>query len=414
MGYSELIKSFEKTRGYIREFYVYGFRHRMEIDEKSARSYDNERRRAESWLGEYMSFGQDTDGKRTYMSVDSRSIAQNPLYKAFKTKSFTDNDVMLHFYLMDILPAENGCSVREMIDEMEKNYLAYFDADILDESTIRKKLKEYEELGLIQKKKRGRESVYIKAVDDVNLGSWENAVLFYSEAAPLGVIGSFILDKYDHVTEYFRYKHHHIMKALDSEILYYLFNAISGHAEVRLTMGNTKESFTVIPYRVYVSTQYGRQYLFAWDVLTHRFGTYRLDHIRHASIGKKSEEWDDRYPLMEEMQKHIWGVSINSNDTLYHIEFDIHVEKQEAFVAERLKREKRCGTVEKRDDVTWHFSAELYDVREMLPWIRTFTGRIRNLKCDDTEIETIFWHDMEQLYQMYDVEEAETERKAEI
>ena len=154
LGYSELIKSFEKTRGYIREFYVYGFRHRMEIDEKSVRSYDNERRRAESWLGEYMSFGQDTDGKRTYMSVDSRSIAQNPLYKAFKTKSFTDNDVMLHFYLMDILPAENGCSVREMIDEMEKNYLAYFGADILDESTIRKKLKEYEELGLIQKKKK--------------------------------------------------------------------------------------------------------------------------------------------------------------------------------------------------------------------------------------------------------------------
>ena len=44
-SYSELIKNFEKIRGYIREFYVYGFKSREEYDKKSARSYDDERRR---------------------------------------------------------------------------------------------------------------------------------------------------------------------------------------------------------------------------------------------------------------------------------------------------------------------------------------------------------------------------------
>ena len=87
MPYSELIKSFDKIRGYMRQFYVFGFKRREEYDAKSLRSYDNERRRMESWLGDYMSFRQNETGKQVFLSVDSRTIRHNPLYKAFKAKS---------------------------------------------------------------------------------------------------------------------------------------------------------------------------------------------------------------------------------------------------------------------------------------------------------------------------------------
>lgn len=50
MAYSELVKNFEKVRAYMREFYVYGFKNRSEYNAKSARSYDDERRRIDSWL----------------------------------------------------------------------------------------------------------------------------------------------------------------------------------------------------------------------------------------------------------------------------------------------------------------------------------------------------------------------------
>lgn len=66
MAYSELVKSFERIRNYMREFYVYGFKSRDEYGMKSARSYDNERRRIESWLGDYMSFHQESSGKKVY------------------------------------------------------------------------------------------------------------------------------------------------------------------------------------------------------------------------------------------------------------------------------------------------------------------------------------------------------------
>ena len=50
MAYSELIKNFDKIRDYMRDFYVYGFKSRDDYTKKSARSYDDEKRRIESWL----------------------------------------------------------------------------------------------------------------------------------------------------------------------------------------------------------------------------------------------------------------------------------------------------------------------------------------------------------------------------
>ena len=144
MAYGELIKNFEKIRDYMREFYVYGFKSRDEYDKKSARSYDNERRRIESWLGDYMYFRQDASGKNVFLSVDSRAIPHNPLYQAFKAKSFTDNDIILHFYILDLLADGETMTVRQIVEGISERYLSKFNGTSeLDESTIRKKLKEY-------------------------------------------------------------------------------------------------------------------------------------------------------------------------------------------------------------------------------------------------------------------------------
>ena len=67
MAYSELIKNFNKIRDYMRDFYVYGFKSRDDYTKKSARSYDDEKRRIESWLGEYMKFHQTADGKNVFL-----------------------------------------------------------------------------------------------------------------------------------------------------------------------------------------------------------------------------------------------------------------------------------------------------------------------------------------------------------
>ena len=100
MAYNELIKNFERIRAYMRDFYVYGFKSRDEFDQKSSRSYDDERRRIESWLGDYMSFRQTPDGKNVFISIDSRVSHHNPLYKAWKAK--------INGCTLETLPLING------------------------------------------------------------------------------------------------------------------------------------------------------------------------------------------------------------------------------------------------------------------------------------------------------------------
>ena len=57
MAYNELIKDINRIRPYIRDFYVFGLYTRNEYAARygiSPRSYDNERRRVESWLQEFL------------------------------------------------------------------------------------------------------------------------------------------------------------------------------------------------------------------------------------------------------------------------------------------------------------------------------------------------------------------------
>ena len=151
-AYSELVKNFERIRDYMREFYVYGFKSREDYSKKSARSYDDEKRRISSWLGDHMSFVRTPEGKNVFISIDSRSIRHNPFYNAWRAKSFTDGDITLHFILFDILSDPSvGYTLSEIMDLIDEKYLSDFDGSMtLDESTVRKKLKEYSEEGIFK------------------------------------------------------------------------------------------------------------------------------------------------------------------------------------------------------------------------------------------------------------------------
>lgn len=178
---------------------VYGFKSRDEYNSKSARSYDDERRRLESWLGDYMQFRKSAEGKNVFISIDSRMSRHNPLYRAWKTKSFTDGDITLHFILFDILYDEKVCLSLGEITEKIDEYLAHFKKPrMFDESTVRNKLKEYVGEGIIIAGKRGKSVYYRRASQGHILG--KDVLDYYSETAPCGVIGSF-LDDYLHDVE---------------------------------------------------------------------------------------------------------------------------------------------------------------------------------------------------------------------
>lgn len=404
MPYHVLIKTFAHTRDYMRQFFIYGFRSREEYHKKSARSYDNERRRIASWLGDAMSFRQDSSGKTVFLTMDSRKIARNPLYQAYKAKSFTKNDISLHFILLDILRDKTPRNITQILNCIDGEYLPAFEkAEPMDESTLRKKLREYVDLGLIAAEKSGRQLIYQWPEEQIQLESWQDAVLFYSETDPLGVIGSYLLDKFRLSREPFMFKHHYLLFALDSGIMLELLLAMREQRKVQLeVMDKTGRSrrITTIPLKIYISVQGARQYLAAANARSQRLSFIRLDYIQKVKPLEISADYDCFQQQLKEKSRYLWGVS-GSSGTLQHLDMTLQIVPRDGYIVQRLLREKRNGSVRQTGDTRWTYSVDTYNPGELLPWLRTFTGRIVSLTCTDRYVEQQFWSDLRAMRELY-------------
>lgn len=412
-SYSELIKNFEKIRIYMREFYVYGFKSREEYTKKSARSYDDERRRISSWLGDHMRFIRTAEGKNIFISIDSRVSTHNPFYNALKAKSFTDGDITLHFILFDILyTPQVSLSLAEILEKIDAYLDGFASPMVFDESTVRKKLKEYIAQGIIVEEKDGRKMRYRRA-DDVRLSAMAEALHFYSEVAPCGVVGSFLLDKQEKACDHFTFKHHYITSAIDSTVTATLFQAMREKRIVTVDnlsrRAEEPRKNRIIPLRILISAQNGRQHLLAYQPDFNIIKSFRVDYLSNIKLEEVSPRFDELRAELDNMKSKMWGVSTRrkryGQEQLEHVEFVIAVADNEEYILRRLEREKRVGRVEKIGEHTYRFTADVYDTGEMIPWIRTFICRITSLHLSNKVLEAQFRIDMQEMYRIYGIEE---------
>ncbi len=400
MAYSELIKNSEKIRSYMRDFYVYGFKGRDAFEDKSKRVYDDESRRVKGWLEGYIDSYYDDSGKKVFLSIDSRTISRNPLYVAFRTRSFTDWDITLHFFLLDIL-ADGPATVKQCMDRITETLPDASARELPDEGTVRNKLKEYEQMGVVTARKEGRTLVYALANDFGEKLCWQDAVDFFSETAPMGVVGSYFPTGH---SSPFEFKHQYLLSALDSEIMADLCGCMNQHRGAELTIfsrrRNRERAHTIYPLRFYFSTQSGRQYILGYHYIFKKPMFFRLDGIRKVKqlgIEKNPERYEEYW---EAFDQNLWGVS-PGEQTLDHVRMWVHVGADELHIPERLDREKRHGSIRQIDEETWEFTADVYDASEMLPWLRTFIGRIVEFECSNAFVTQRFCEDIDAMRQLY-------------
>lgn len=407
MPYSELIKNFDNIREYMRDFYVYGFKSRSEYDRKSARSYDDSRRRIESWLSDSMSFRNTPDGKTVFISIDSRAEGANPFFKAWKSKSFTDGDITLHFLLFDILSEEREMTLQQVTDEIDRYQEGFSEVKVFDTSTVRKKLAEYEKEGIITARREGR-LVYYRKAPLTPLPS-EDLLRFFSEVMPCGVIGSFLEDKRPVKDPVFRFKHHYLTGTLDSGVLCDIFLAMHEKRAVKLELfsrkKNTESVNTIIPLRVRISTQTGRQHLIGFSLIRGKLMSIRIDQITSLTICDEVEFYDQAKAKFGTMNGHLWGAGIGPR--LQHVEFVLAYGKDEQHIPDRLLREKRCGRVTALQEGLIRYEADVFDCSELVPWIRTFIGRIVSIYFSDKKVEKRFINDIQVMSEMYGLTEGE-------
>lgn len=389
----------------MRDFYIYGFKTREDFNEKSLRSYDNEKRRIESYLSEYMSFSKDDSGKNIYIEADCGEISSNPLYRAFKAKSFTRNDITLNFIILDILVDDKSFTASEIANKIATDYLTFFeDPLLLDLSTVRNKLSEYEKLGLLISKKDGKKLLYSLNDHHLNIENIGDALSFFSETSPIGVVGSFLLDKLNYKNDILCFKHHYIMHALESEIVYDMLQAMKKKQRVKFTcIGKDKKNIherIVIPLKILISVQSGRRYV---SVANNKgiINNYRLDYIKKVIPLDENDDYDILKATLENMLTHTWGSSFGDGSTLENLRMILHIEHHESYILDRVIREGRFGTVKKIDDETYEYGIDVYDCMEMMPWIRTFIGRILSLEGTNKQMIDLFYDDLNKMNALY-------------
>lgn len=409
-SFSELIKNFEKTRDYVRDFFIYGFKVRGDFYRKSARTYDDEKRRVESWLGEFLRYDDSVRGRQISISVDSGHVPENPLYKAFYSKSFTDNDIRLHFLIQDVLCDGETLSLRELVDEIDSRYGIFF-----DDQTVRNKLKEYVAEGLIITEKRGKTAYFSLSPDRIDKYFREyeglaDAVKFFSEAGEFGVVGNSILKSAEMENDLFFMKHNYIVHTLEDAVLPEILEAIEQKRTIFLYTFSAKNRAKkesenlVVPMRISASVQTGRRYLVAYIPLYNRFNAFRLDYIRTVKTGAPFAEFDGVYEKYCKNENRCFGVSFGERretGNVTPLEITIRIGEGEEFIISRIEREKRNGTFEKLSDELYKLTIDAFDPVEPMHWIKTFIGRIVRLEGGNAAARELFENDIRRMNEMY-------------
>lgn len=404
--YSELVKQFQNIRTYVRDFYVYGFKSRNDYQEKSGRTYDNERRRIESWFAAYMKSCYVQGKKNVYIAVDSNQIDLNPLYQAWKAKSFTSNDIMLHFFILDLLQDGEERKLYEIADEIQCSYSVLFDIQ-----TLRKKLSEYVEEGLLQVRKEGRSFLYQKnltlnqEIPDEIIPLLD-AVKYFQGCQAFGFLGAAILDNQNAKNDLFRMKHAFLVHTLEDEILYLLLTAMKEQTHVSIIHKSAKtnqaQNLYGIPLKFLISTQTGRRYLCLYMISNRRFTCLRLDQIMQVNKGESVLNYQEYRNSLERNLPFCFGVSFGQEHKMEKISMKIYVdEKREMYIVNRLEREGRGGVVTRLCENEYLYEGSFFDTNEASPWIKTFIGRILSLECSNPIIKQRFYRDIHKMAQMY-------------
>jgi len=159
----------------------------------------------------------------------------------------------------------------------------------------------------------------------------------------------------------------------------------------------------VCPLKILVSSQTGRRYLLAYNYTFRDVTVYRLDNIKSVTAKDKEEKREKFFKLAEQKQKYMWGASVGNGRQIDNLEMTLAIEKGAEHVLNRLYREKRQGTIELLGNGQYKFVIDTYDAWELMPWIRSFMGRIVKLESTNAEVETAFYEDLERMRELYGV-----------
>lgn len=407
--YTELKKNFLGIRDLLRHFFIYGDMSRSKAPDKtSVRSYDDDLRRIKSWFKDIIK-SKSVDGEKRYsVCVDPSAVSSNPFFSAYKYKSFTDKDINLHFLLLSILENKE-LSISEISDEI-CNLSGNPD---FETNTIRNKLKEYVELGLIKEQKTNKACLYSleeTKINDFLQGNKDllEAIKFFSEIAPLSVVDSYILDKFDSGKENnISYRHLFLVNCLDDVIIIDILKAIQTDSCIEITNDSpnthkiTKNK--LFPFKILVSLNTCRSYLMGYSPKHNNFSFFRIDYIKEVKILEKATEANNFKQAFDKALPYCYMLTMDKTKEIENFEMTLSIDEvKEKHILKKLIQEARGGNIEKIAPNVFHYTRQTYSTKEIMPWAKSFIGNIISIKGNNKEEIDCINEDLKEIAKIYE------------
>ena len=289
--------------------------------------------------------------------------------------------------------------------EIEKS-IAEFTNNI-DRATIRNHLDKMVDDGYLNAQMQGNKKLYCLASDYLKdyvgdeLVSLLTEIQFAKNVMPIKMLGNYafitiklyLKDKYnvdyEGINLIFRHSYPH--QILDEEVALSLYNAINKKQTISFNYGTVKKD-NVLPFEMINDNYFGRQYLLAYDQNADKNSIFRLDKIENISLLNKY------FDMTTEPTPKSWSITVKDTEP-ENISIDfVFDESTELYSIKRLYRECKHGEVCKIDDI-YRFSVALIDASEMLPWLRTFYGNIKD--TNNKKLKKLIKSDLEKMEVAY-------------
>ena len=419
---SNSISEVNMLRDFVRELYVESFHSpngHISIHSESGRSEGEAKSRLHAFFEE--NFITKNSKNEDVIKFDSRTVYQNPLFAIWKMCHFKPEYLTRDFALFDLLSTkeyEKGLSDYDLkSDDSGKNKLEFYTGKPISHKQLGPYISNLRNNGVLNVQdtynkagkllKKTYKLADTKIIQDLikNNSSILAAIEFASETFPCGVLGSYILDSIDADTSHpiFNFKHHFIYNTLDSEVMYTIFSAIN---EKRFVTIRRKENIIrVTPIQVRYSTRDGRTYLIYYTNYP-KYKGFNVENFENIVSVKKSEKcpyFNSLITEFESVKYNLWGKSITINKKkTEHVDFTVQYKDSEVYILKRLQRESFSGCIKNNvNNKEATFSFELFDSKELIPWIRSYFGRITHFNFENVKLQLQLTSEIKKLYAMY-------------
>ncbi len=297
---------------------------------------------------------------------------------------------------------------------------------LFDEQTVRNKLREYVDEGIIIAEKQGKTMYYSLSRDMADefvreYRGLDDALKFFSETQHFGIVGNSILRTLGLANDTFFIKHNYIIHTLEDILIPELLTAIAEKRCITFTSFSNRarreestpgRESAVVPMRILVSVQTGRRYLAAYLPEFRQFNSFRLDNMKTVKTGCICEDYDALKAQFEHDMRRCFGVSFgmrHESGEVTPMRITLFAdEKNEPFILERIRREKRCCTLEQTGEHLYTLTADVLDPNEVMHWAKTFIGRIVSIDGGADTVRARFYDDIRRMNTMYGGDEDES------